>query len=118
MPAGSVIVDLAAGPLGGNVDGSDPHAPVVTANGTTIIGAPNLPSRMATSASQAYSRNIGTLLAHLMAGGAPGGSAGSDGGRIVIDLDDEIQRGVVVTHGGDIVHQRAAEVAAAAEASR
>src|SRR5215472_917501 len=44
MAAGSVIVDMGASALGGNVAGSRPGESVVTGNGVTIIGADNLPS--------------------------------------------------------------------------
>ena len=68
MRAGSVVVDLAAGPLGGNVEGSVPDETVVTGNGVTVIGAGNLASETAPAASTAYARNIAALLAHLIAG--------------------------------------------------
>ncbi len=93
MRSGSVIVDLAAGPLGGNVEGSQPDATIVTDNGVTIIGAGNLPSTMAAAASTAYSRNISALLAHLRFSG-----------NLAIDPTDEIQAGVVITHGGAVVN--------------
>src|SRR5579875_2184993 len=48
MAAGSVIVDMAASPLGGNVEGSVPGEQIVTENGVTIIGAGNLPSTVPT----------------------------------------------------------------------
>jgi H+-translocating NAD(P) transhydrogenase subunit alpha len=92
MQPGSVIVDMAASPLGGNVEVSQPGETVVTENGVTVIGAGNLASLMPTSASNTYARNITALLMHLLNDGA-----------LVIDLDDEIQAGVVITHGGDIV---------------
>src|SRR6266487_5448316 len=38
MAAGSVIVDMGAGPLGGNVAGSVPDTEIVTENGVTVIG--------------------------------------------------------------------------------
>src|SRR6266545_648008 len=44
MAPGSVIVDLAASPLGGNVSGSQPGRTVVTDDGVTVIGADNLPA--------------------------------------------------------------------------
>src|SRR5499425_816671 len=62
MAPGSVIVDMGASALGGNVSGSRPGQTVVTGNGVTIIGADNLPASMPTAASAAYSRNISTLL--------------------------------------------------------
>ena len=42
MSAGSVVVDMGSGPLGGNVAGSVPDQTIVTGNGVTIIGAGNL----------------------------------------------------------------------------
>jgi NAD(P) transhydrogenase subunit alpha len=47
---------------------------------------------MPTSASNTYARNITALLMHLLNDGA-----------LAIDLDDEIQAGVVITHGSNIV---------------
>lgn len=89
MKPGSVVVDLAASPLGGNVAGSQPDQTLVLADGVTVIGAGNLPSAMAPAASAAYSRNIAAVLAHLVHDGA-----------LAIDREDEIQAAIVVTHGG------------------
>jgi NAD(P) transhydrogenase subunit alpha len=92
MRPGSVIIDMGASELGGNVTGSRPGATVVSPNGVTIVGAGNLPSRLATSSSAAYARNLTALLKHLVTDG-----------RLVIDLDDEIQAGVVITYQGVVV---------------
>jgi H+-translocating NAD(P) transhydrogenase subunit alpha len=92
MAAGSVIVDMGASALGGNVSGSRPGETVVTGNGVTIIGADNLPATMATAASNAYSRNITALLEYMTKDGA-----------LAIDPNDEIQAGVLITHGGRVV---------------
>lgn len=62
MRPGSVLVDLAASSLGGNVSGSVPYDTVRTAGGVTIIGAPDLPSQMANGASAAYARNIAAVI--------------------------------------------------------
>ena len=94
MRAGSVIVDMAASDLGGNVEISQPGETIVTNNGVTVIGAGNLPAQMPTSASTAYARNISALLQHLLSEG-----------QLAIDLDDEIQRGVVITYNGAVVHE-------------
>jgi H+-translocating NAD(P) transhydrogenase subunit alpha len=99
MAAGSVIVDMGASPLGGNVAGSAPDETVVTGNGVTIIGAQNLPSTVPTAASSAYSRNMSALLLHMVRDGA-----------LVIDTSDEIQAGVVVTHDGQVVHPAVAKL--------
>jgi len=94
MSAGSVIVDMGASSLGGNVAGSRPGETIVTGNGVTIIGADNLPATMPTAASNAYSRNISALLEYMTSGGV-----------LAIDTSDEIQAGVVITHGGRIVSE-------------
>jgi NAD(P) transhydrogenase subunit alpha len=92
---GSVVVDLAAGPLGGNVAGSRPGRTLVTAGGVTVVGAGDLAATMPKAASTAYSRNLAALLRSLLRDGTP-----------VVDLGDEIVAGVVVTHGSEVVHPR------------
>jgi NAD(P) transhydrogenase subunit alpha len=99
MAAGSVIVDMGASPLGGNVAGSVPGETVVTENGVTIIGAQDLPSTVPAAASSAYSRNISALLLHMTSDGV-----------LKIDLSDEIQAGVIVTHDGQVVHPAVAKL--------
>jgi NAD(P) transhydrogenase subunit alpha len=93
MRPGSVLIDMGASPLGGNVAGSVPGQVTRTANGVTIVGAGNLASRLATSSSTAYARNMTALLTHLIADGA-----------LALDLTDEIQAGVVITRDGAVVH--------------
>ncbi|BCJ27526.1 Re/Si-specific NAD(P)(+) transhydrogenase subunit alpha [Actinocatenispora sera] len=90
MRPGSVIVDLAAGPYGGNVAVSVPDATIRTDNGVTVIGAGHLASDMAPAASTAYARNVSAVLAVLVSDGA-----------VHVDLDDEIQAGIVITHAGE-----------------
>lgn len=90
---GSVVVDLAASDLGGNVAGSLPGETVVLGNGVTVIGAGDLPNSMAPAASNAYARNIASLVTALLHDGSP-----------LIDPADEIQAAVLVTHAGSIVN--------------
>jgi NAD(P) transhydrogenase subunit alpha len=99
MSPGSVIVDMGASALGGNVTGSQPGETVVTGNGVRIIGADNLPATVPTAASNAYSRNITALLLHMTADGA-----------LAVDTNDEIQTGVVITHGGKVVNEAVARL--------
>jgi NAD(P) transhydrogenase subunit alpha len=105
MSPGSVIVDMGASALGGNVSGSQPGETVVTGNGVTIIGADNLPSTVPAAASAAYSRNISAVLLHL-----------TRNGELAIDTGDEIQAGVVIAHDGAVVHPGVASLLAPAEA--
>jgi H+-translocating NAD(P) transhydrogenase subunit alpha len=102
MTSGSVVVDMGASLLGGNVAGSRPGETVVTANGITIIGADNLPATMPTAASSAYSRNISALLEYMTSDGA-----------LAIDTSDEIQAGVVITYDGRVVQEAVARLLSA-----
>jgi NAD(P) transhydrogenase subunit alpha len=91
MKSGSVIVDMAAA-QGGNVAGSVPDEIVVTANGVSIIGYTDLPARLPAQASQLYGTNLVNLLTLL--------TPGKDG-RLVLDLDDVVQRAMTVVHQGE-----------------
>jgi NAD(P) transhydrogenase subunit alpha len=84
MRPGSVIVDLAA-ESGGNCELTEPGSEIVD-SGVTIVGLTNLPSTMATHASQLLSRNVASLVGLFVREGA-----------LVIDWDDEIISGSNVT---------------------
>jgi len=90
MAPGSVIVDLAA-ERGGNCELTRADERVV-AHGVTILGPTNLASTVPYHASQMYSKNITTFLAHLVKDGA-----------IRTGTDDEIVRETLVAHGGRVV---------------
>jgi NAD(P) transhydrogenase subunit alpha len=92
MKPGSVIVDMAASAMGGNVELSKPDERVVTGNGVTIIAPTNLPATMPAGASQFYARNVSTFLQHFLKDGA-----------LNIDLTDEISAATVITHEGAVV---------------
>jgi NAD(P) transhydrogenase subunit alpha len=89
MRAGSVIVDLAA-EAGGNCTLTRLGETVV-AHDVRILGPANLPSALPLHASQMYSRNLLTLLQHLLKDGA-----------LVLDLADEITGAMVVVHEGEV----------------
>ncbi|HEV2414148.1 MAG TPA: Re/Si-specific NAD(P)(+) transhydrogenase subunit alpha [Candidatus Dormibacteraeota bacterium] len=101
MRPGSVIVDLAA-ETGGNVELTQPGRDV-DVGGVTIIGTRNIPSTMPLTTSQLYARNVANLLLHLVNNGA-----------IALDFQDEITKGACVTHGGQIVNERAKQMVSAA----
>jgi NAD(P) transhydrogenase subunit alpha len=90
MRPGSVIVDMAAG-MGGNVAGSVADDVVVTANGVTVIGYTDLPARLPAQASQLFGTNLVNLVKLL--------TPGKDG-QVVLDLDDVVQRSMVVARDG------------------
>ena len=94
MKPGSVIVDLAA-EQEGNCELTEPGKTVVK-HGVTIIGSLDFPSHVAIHASQMYSRNMEKLLFHLTKDGA-----------LALDRDEEITKGCLITHGGEIVHEKA-----------
>ena len=89
MRAGAVIVDLAA-EAGGNCELTRPDE-TVRQGEVTVLGPLNLPGTVPLHASQMYSRNLQTLLQHLLKDGA-----------LVVDLADEITGAMVVTHQGEI----------------
>jgi NAD(P) transhydrogenase subunit alpha len=90
MRPGSVVVDMAAA-SGGNVAGSVADQLVTTANGVRIIGYTDLPGRLPTQASQLFGTNLVNLLKLL--------TPGKDG-RVVLDLEDVVQRGMTVCRDG------------------
>jgi NAD(P) transhydrogenase subunit alpha len=93
MKPGSVIVDLAV-EQGGNVEGAKVGETVVTANGVKILGAPNLPGRIAADASALYARNLMAFAGLLL----------DKEGAFAPDYEDEILKAALVTQGGAVVH--------------
>ena len=110
MPPGSVIVDLAA-ERGGNCELTVPDE-VVVRHGVTILGPTNLAASVPYHASQMYARNVVTLIQHLVQRekGADGKASGSP--RLVLNMDDEITKEIVVTKDGTVVHPRVRELEA------
>jgi NAD(P) transhydrogenase subunit alpha len=94
MKPGSVIVDMAASALGGNVELSKPDERVVTDNGVTILAPSNLPATMAGGASQFYARNLANFVGHFLKHGA-----------LTFDFADEITAATVITHEGKVVQE-------------
>ena len=95
MRPGSVIVDLAV-ESGGNVEGSRPGE-IVEAHGVKIIGHRNMASRMAADASALYARNLYNFIAAFW---------DKDAREPAFPADDELVRGVTLTRGGAVVHER------------
>ena len=98
MAPGSVVVDLAA-ERGGNCELTKPDE-VVTHRGVTILGPSNPATLVPYHASQMYSKNITTFLAHLL------GKDGAAQTTLPINADDEITRETLLTRGGEVVHAR------------
>jgi NAD(P) transhydrogenase subunit alpha len=91
MKPGSVVVDLAA-EKGGNCALTQADEDVVV-DGVTILGHTNLPAEIPSHASQMYAKNLVTFLKHLV-----------DEGKIELDLEDDITRGALLTHEGQITN--------------
>jgi NAD(P) transhydrogenase subunit alpha len=94
MQPGSVIIDMAV-ESGGNVEGSEVDK-IVETNGVKIVGLGNLPGRVAQTASQVYSANLGNFVDHFW---------DKEAKSFNLDLEDEIIKGCLITHGGDVVNE-------------
>ena len=94
MRPGSVIVDMAA-ETGGNVEGSVAGETVIV-NGVTIIGDGNWANYVARDASQMYAANPCSLIEEVWH---------KDEKRLVLNFEDDIIQGCVITHEGMIVNQ-------------
>ncbi|RUM37494.1 MAG: Re/Si-specific NAD(P)(+) transhydrogenase subunit alpha [Desulfobulbus sp.] len=94
MRPGSVIIDMAV-ETGGNVEGSEVDK-IVEIEGVKVIGLGNLPGRAAETASQMYSSNLGNFVDHFW---------DKEAGVFVLDREDEIMQGALITHNGEIVSE-------------
>ena len=88
MADGSVIVDIAA-ERGGNCEATR-AGETVEQGGVRILGPLNLPSTIPYHASQMYAKNIAAFLKYLV-----------KDGKLSLNLEDEIVRETLVTHGGE-----------------
>ena len=95
MRPGSVIIDMAAS-AGGNVQGTV-AGDTVEKHGVSIIGASNLARSLAADASALFARNLYNFLSAFW---------DKDQGAPVLPDDDELVKGIRLTHGGKVVHER------------
>jgi len=93
MRPGAVIVDLAADG-GGNCELSRPGETALV-NGITILAPLNLPATVPQHGSLLFSRNLTAFV-----------QAFTKDQVFQIDLSDDIQRGAVITHEGDVKHAK------------
>jgi len=91
MKPGSVIVDLAA-EAGGNCELTVKDQ-MIEHNGVKIIGYTDLPSRMSGQSSSLYSNNISKLIQSMT----------TKDNKFTVDLKDEVVRGAIVTHKGEML---------------
>lgn len=102
MKPGSVIVDMAAAG-GGNCELTVPGQTIVTDNGVTIIGYTDLAGRLPAQASSLFGQNIVNLFKLITP---------EKNGQPVLDLEDEIIRGITVTKARPISAATAATAGA------
>jgi NAD(P) transhydrogenase subunit alpha len=95
MRAGSVIVDLAA-ERGGNCELTRPGETVIE-NGVKIVGALNLPGRMASTASSLYARNLLAFVETLVS---------KETKQLAINWDDELVKATALTRDGAVIDER------------
>lgn len=93
MKPGSIVIDMAV-EVGGNVEASE-LGKVVERNGVTIVGWPELQRKVPAAASQMFSSNLYNFVEHFW---------DQPAGRFVLNRDDEILKGCLITHQGEIVH--------------
>jgi NAD(P) transhydrogenase subunit alpha len=91
MQPGSVIVDMAV-ETGGNVEGSEIDK-IMEIEGVHVIGMANLPGRVAVTASQMYSSNLGNFIEHFW---------DKEAKKFNMNLEDDILKGALVTCNGEI----------------
>ncbi len=96
MEPGSILVDLAA-ETGGNVEGTVPDQEVVTENGVILLGPTKLEGTVPRHATQVYAANVANLIEHFW---------DTDAKTLVLDSEDAILKGCLITQGGTIVHER------------
>ncbi|MFP4171369.1 MAG: Re/Si-specific NAD(P)(+) transhydrogenase subunit alpha [Candidatus Hydrogenedentota bacterium] len=99
MKPGAVVVDLAV-ETGGNVEGSRLGEEAVI-HGVRVLGYGNLPGRVPVHASQMYSANLANLI---------GSYWDDENKRFVLDREDEIIQGCLITHEGELVNERIRQV--------
>lgn len=97
MPAGSVVIDLAAAD-GGNCELTE-TAGVVEHHGVRVLPGHELASTMPAEASAMYGNNIAAFVELLVTEG-----------EVTLDLDDEVVAGALLTHDGEVTHARTAEL--------
>ena len=96
MSPGSLIVDLAA-ETGGNCELTR-AGETLEAHGVVILGPVNLAATVPYHASQMYARNVAAFLQHIV-----------KDGEVALDMDDQITRETLLTHGGEVVSPRVRE---------
>ena len=96
MMPGSIVVDMAVAG-GGNVEGSKLGETVITDNGVIIMSGDMLERQVPYDASKMFSGNISAFLTHFY---------NKEQKEFVVNKEDEIMQGCLLTQGGQVVHER------------
>lgn len=96
MKPGAVVVDMAVS-TGGNVEGSKLYEEVVRDNGVIIMSGDMLERQVPYDASKMLSGNFTAFLTHFY---------NKESKELVVNLDDEIMKGCLLTKDGAIIHER------------
>jgi H+-translocating NAD(P) transhydrogenase subunit alpha len=96
MRHGSVVVDLASD-AGGNCEATVPGEAVDTPNGVKVLGYRNWPGRIPVAASSLYARNLLTFLTTFW---------DKEAKAPKLPADDDIVKGVLLTRGGQVLHEQ------------
>ncbi len=96
MMPGSIVVDMAVAG-GGNVEGSKLGETVITDNGVIIMSGDMLERQVPYDASKMFSGNISAFLTHFY---------NKEQKEFLVNTEDEIMQGCLLTQGGQIVHER------------
>jgi len=94
MKPGSVLVDLAAA-NGGNVAQTVADKVITTANGVTIIGYTDLPSRLASTSSTLFGNNVAKFLLSI------GPQTTKEKGIFQIDMEDDAVQNMLIAYNGE-----------------
>jgi NAD(P) transhydrogenase subunit alpha len=93
MKPGSTVVDCAV-ESGGNVEGA-PANQVTDRKGVTLVALANLAGQVPIHASQVFSGNLLALVEEFW---------DKDGKKFVLKLEDDIIKGCLITHNGEVSH--------------
>ena len=92
MRPGSVIVDISID-QGGNCESTKPGE-IDVKHGVTIVGIKNIPGMLPTSSTWMFANNMYNLMKHI-----------TKDGKIVLDMNDQIVKSILVTVDGKLVHE-------------
>ncbi len=92
MKTGSIVVDISVD-QGGNCSLTE-TGEIINRHGVEIQGVKNIPGYLPESATKMFAQNVYNLFSYLH----------KDGG-LHLDDNDEVCRSIIVTRGGDVVHE-------------